>query len=319
MKMVVFKNLLLSLGLVGLLFMGIGCDDDDNPDGPFNIAETLRADANFSSLVAALEKANLISTFEGAGSFTLFAPTNAAFSTFLSDNGFAQLDDVPTDVLSQVLLNHVVGAKALSSDLATGYLNTLAKEASTSSDLSLYVDLTSGVKLNGDVAVTSADDEATNGVIHTVDKVIGLPTVVTHALSNPNFSILVAALTRSDLTTDYVSVLSGAGPFTVFAPANSAFEALLASNPDWNALDDIPVATLEAVLNYHVVAGANVRSTDLSNGQTVTALSDGTFEVNIDGANVSLTDANARSINVIAVDVQGSNGVVHAIDGVLLP
>ena len=320
MKIVVFKNLLLSLGLVGLLFMGIGCDDeDDTPTGPFNIAETLRNDSDYSSLVAALEKANLISTFEGSGSFTLFAPTNAAFSTFLSDNSFATLDDVPTDLLTQVLLNHVVGAKALSTDLTTGYVNTLAEEATTSSNLSAYVDLTSGVKLNGGPMVSEADIEATNGVIHEVDAVIGLPTVVTHALANPDFSILVAALTRSDLTTDYVGVLSGDGPFTVFAPANSAFEALLASNPDWNALEDIPVATLEAVLNYHVVAGANVRSTDLSDGQTVTALSEGTFQINIDGSSVTITDANDRTINIVATDVQGNNGVVHAIDAVLLP
>lgn len=300
------------------LFLFTSCDED-TPD-PQNIVEVASADAQFSSLVAALDRAGLVSTLEGTGPYTVFAPTNAAFDAFLSANGFANLEAVPVPLLTQVLLNHVVGGTVRAANLTTGYVPTSATESTTSNPLSLYVDLTSGVLLNGTVTVSTADVEATNGVIHVVNGVIGLPTVVTHALSNPDFSILVAALTRADLTADFVGILSGDGPFTVFAPNNAAFLALLEGNDDWDSLDDIPVATLEAVLSYHVVNGANVLSSTLRDDQVVeTFLSGSSFTVDITDGNVSIKDASGGTAGVIATDVQGSNGVVHVLNAVILP
>lgn len=310
-----FAKLMLLLVLPLVLFSS--CDEEEMPE-PQNIVEVASADAQFSSLVAALTRANLAATLEGTGPFTVFAPTNAAFSTFLSDNGFASLDDVPVALLTQVLLNHVVSGKVEAANLSTGYVSTLATESTTDNELSLYVDLTSGVKLNGGPTVTKADVAASNGVIHVVDAVIGLPTVVTHALANPEFSTLVAALTRADLNADFVSILSGAGPFTVFAPTNAAFQDLLDSNTAWSTLEDIPVATLEAVLSYHVVAGANVLSSTLMDGQTVTTYQGSDITINV-GDTASITDGNGGTSDIVAVDVQGSNGVVHAISAVLIP
>lgn len=311
-----FAKTLFLLALPLILFSS--CKDDDMPETK-NIVEIASADAQLSSLVAALQRANLATTLEGTGPFTVFAPTNAAFTAFLSANGFASLDAVPVDVLTQVLLNHVVSGNVKAANLTSGYVSTMATENTTDNELSLYVDLRSGVKLNGGAEVTKADVEASNGTIHVVDEVIGLPTVVTHALSNPEFSSLVAALTRSDLTTDFVSILSGEGPFTVFAPTNAAFQDLLDSNAAWTTLADIPVETLEAVLSYHVINGSNVLSSALNNGQTVTSFGGSDFTINIADSQASITDANGGMANIIAVDVQGSNGVVHAIDAVILP
>ena len=308
------------LSCIGVAFTACDEDDDTTPEVSSDIVEIAQNDNRFSSLVAALTQANLVATLQGPGPFTVFAPTNDAFTNFLADNGFASLDAVPNDVLTDVLLNHVVAGAARSTDLASGYLSTSATETSSSNAISMYVDLQSGVSLNGVASVSQADIEASNGVIHAVDAVIGLPTVVTHALANPNFTSLVAALTREDLTVDFVSILSGNGPFTVFAPTNDAFQALLDSNPDWSALADIPTATLEAVLNYHVIQGTNVLSSDLFDGQSVTtSAGDAALTVNLNSTGASLTDAQGNTINIIATDVQGANGVVHAIDGVLLP
>jgi uncharacterized surface protein with fasciclin (FAS1) repeats len=164
--------------------------------------------------------------------------------------------------------------------------------------------------------VIAADVQATNGVVHVIDAVIGLPTVVTFAVSNPDFSILVQALTRPDLTTDFVSVLSGIGPFTVFAPTNAAFSALL-TELGVSSLDDIDAATLEKVLTYHVVSG-NVRAGDLTNDQQVATLNGDSFTIHLtQGAQIK--DANSRTSNIVATDVQANNGVVHVIDKVILP
>lgn len=140
--------------------------------------------------------------------------------------------------------------------------------------------------------------------------------IVEIAQGNSDFSILVQALTRSDLSTNYATVLSGTGPFTVFAPTNAAFSALL-TELGVASLNDIPAATLEAVLKYHVVSG-KVLSSSLTEGQVVTTLNPGTFKVGLSGG-AKITDANNRVSNITSVDIEGSNGVIHAIDKVLLP
>ena len=328
MKVQFLKLNFFAILIASLVFISSCNDDDDNvqPDNlpeeemedELDITGIALSDDNFSSLVAALTKADLVTTLQGDGPFTVFAPTNDAFTTFLSDNGFAGLDDVPVDVLTQVLLNHVVSGKAMSTDLSAGYISTLATEATSKNNISLLVDLSDGVMLNGTSKVTTADVMATNGVVHVVDAVIGVPNVVQKALANENFSILVAALTREDMDVDYVSILSGEGPFTVFAPTNDAFVNLL-SELGAASLNDIPLETLKAVLNYHVIAGANVLSSSLSDGQEVIALNDGKFTINIESSSVFITDANGRDSNIVATDVQGGNGVIHVIDNVILP
>jgi transforming growth factor-beta-induced protein len=155
------------------------------------------------------------------------------------------------------------------------------------------------------------------------EEVPALPNIVEIAQGNEDFSILVQALTREDLTINFVELLTSEGPFTVFAPTNAAFAALLVElTPEGQptiGLGDIPVATLEAVLQYHVVAGAAVKAGDLTEGQVVsTALAGETFTIGLAGG-AKITDANDRMANIILTDVEASNGVVHAIDKVILP
>lgn len=285
---------------------------------PETIYELAAADADLSSLKAAIDRAGLSEVLNGDGTFTVFAPSNAGFASFLQANGFGNLNDVPVDVLRKVLLNHVLGAEVPSSSVSTGYVSTLAMSAAANRNLSMYINTQSGVKINGVSNVTAVDIEATNGVIHKVDAVIGLPTIVTHAVANPNFSNLVAALTRDDMP-DFVSILSGTAnsPFTVFAPDNAAFGSLL-TELGLGGLGDIPQATLENVLKYHVVAGANVASTDITNNMVVTTFQGGTFTITTNGG-VKITDANGRMSNVVATDVQCDNGIIHVIDKVILP
>ena len=277
---------------------------------------------DLSNLVAALSVAdgNLVDVLSG-GEFTVLAPTNEAFETFLAANGFMSLSEVPTDVLSNILLNHVISGTINSTNLVdagSGYSTTNASNMD-GDNLSLYFDTSSGVTFNGISSVVAADIVASNGIVHVVDEVIGLPTVVTFAVSNPALSTLVAAMTTEGLSVDIVSILSSSdepSPFTVFAPTNDAFGSLLAEL-ELNALGDIPVSILEATLGTHVAPEANVRSTDLVDGMSVNTISS-TITVSLsDGA--KLIDPNGRESNIIAVDIQAYNGVVHVIDNVLLP
>tara|TARA_B110000483_G_C18122801_1_gene514374 strand:+ start:535 stop:1362 length:828 start_codon:yes stop_codon:yes gene_type:complete len=268
-----------------------------------------------------LANGNLPDVLDGEGPFTVFAPNNAAFTTFLSENNFSALADIPTDVLTQVLLNHVVSGNAVSSSLETGYsVNSLSTATPNGNNMSLFINTTNGVVINGVSTVITADVSVDNGTIHAVNAVIGLPTVVTFAAADPNFSILVTALTRSDLTFDFVGTLSTANgtapaPFTVFAPTNDAFVDLLAEL-NVASLDDIDEPILKGTLEMHAVAGANVLAAGLSDGMTIGTLG-GNITANITNG-ATLTDANNRVSTIIATDVQASNGVIHAIDKVLL-
>ena len=318
-----FKTVLILI-LSFTAFTSCNNDDETMPVPIKNtIVDAVSNSSDYSILLEALQLANgnLPAVLDGEGPFTVFAPNNEAFATFLSDNNFSALADIPTDVLTQVLLNHVVSGNAVSSSLETGYsLNSLSTATPNGNNMSLFINTTNGVVINGVSTVTTADVSVDNGTIHAVNAVIGLPTVVTFAAADPNFSILVTALTRSDLTFDFVGTLSTANgtapaPFTIFAPTNDAFIDLLAEL-NVASLDDIDEPTLKGTLEMHAVAGANVLAAGLSDGMTIGTLG-GNITANITNG-ATLTDANNRVSTIIATDVQASNGVIHAIDKVLL-
>ena len=288
-----------------------------------SIVDFVSSNSDYSMLLEALQTADsgIVESLDSRGPFTVFAPNNAAFRAFLSANNFDYLSDVPTAMLSQILLNHVIGGNALAASLSTGYdIKSFSTATPSGADMSLYINTANGVVINGISTVTTADVSVDNGTIHAVDAVIGLPTVVTFAVADPNFSILKTALTRADLTFDFVGTLSTANgtdpaPFTVFAPINQAFVDLL-EELEKDSLDDIDEETLNATLKMHAVAGANVLAAGLSDGLTISTLG-GDITANVTGG-ATLTDANNRVSQIVAVDVQASNGVIHAIDKVLL-
>ena len=313
MKKLIYTTIMV---IVSLVFTSCSNDDEGNSIPVSNtIADFVGNASDYSSLKAALDRADLTSVLSGSAQYTVFAPNNDAFDAFLLNNGFSTLEDVPVSVLQQVLLNHVVEGINMSSNLSTGYVKTLAEESTTSNKIDMYLNTASGVEINGESQVLTADITVDNGVIHAINNVINLPTVVTFATADNTFSTLVAALTRENTFT-YVSTLSSGNgtspaPFTVFAPTNDAFGDLLVelSAP---SLADIATATLEAALNTHVVGGSNVLSSTLTDGMTITTLGD-TFTINTTSG-VTFLDQNDRTGNIIVADVQASNGVIHVID-----
>ena len=286
------------------------------------ITDLALGNENLENLVAALLAANgdLPTVLRGEGPFTVLAPTDAAFEAFLDG---AQLSDIDVSVLTNVLLNHIISGELLSTDLeglGSGYTNTLATGPGDA-NLSIYFDATDGVIFNGTIDVVTPNIRALNGIVHVVNEVIALPTVVTFATADPNFSTLVQALTDLTPSTDFVAVLSaqdgnGDDPFTVFAPTNAAFDAL-SSIPGEDDL--IPI------LQHHVVAGANVRAGDLTeNGDTrATTLEGDDIIITLPGTNGNIADvtdgAGNTGIGIDAVDVQAINGVIHVLDTVLIP
>jgi uncharacterized surface protein with fasciclin (FAS1) repeats len=279
------------------------------------------ANSDFDSLVTALGAAegDLIGDLSGPGPFTVLAPDNAAFETFLDGT---PLGNVNTTALAEILKNHVIDGAVTSSALVSsgaGYTNTSATGPGDN-PLSLYYNTSDGVKFNGISTVTAADVVGSNGIIHAVNTVIDIPTVVTFAAADPNFTTLVEALTTLTPGTDFVNILSrtegsnadGINPdFTVFAPTNEAF----------TALGDLPgEIALTQVLLHHVVSEANLASSALNEGDNVAPTLEGDdITVTVIGNPVIVTDGSGNEAGIIATDVQAGNGVIHVLDSVLLP
>ena len=316
------------LAIVFLSLFSLSCDDNNENNElccvGSSIVDVASQENSLSTLVAALQATGLDAALTGQGPYTVLAPTNDAFDAFLASINATSLEDIPVDVLTNVLLNHVILGEVESSSLTNGYANTQAISGASGTNMSLYINTDNGVSFNGVSNVLTADVSASNGVVHVVDGVIGLPSIVTFALADPNFEILVQALTREDLTQDFVGLLSipsgsAPSPFTVFAPVNSGFVNLL-GELGVDSLNDIDEPTLSAVLSYHVVVGANQLSVNLSGGMEFTTAQGGNLLFNFDelGGGI-LTDNNDRTSNIIALDVQADNGIIHAIDTVVLP
>ena len=145
-------------------------------------------------------------------------------------------------------------------------------------------------------------------------------TIVDVATGNPNFTTLVAAVKAAGLA----ETLSGEGPFTVFAPTNAAFEKLPAGTVE-GLLKPENLEKLKGLLTYHVVAGkfdaaAVADAITKGNGKfTVTTVQGGKIDLSLKDGNVVLTDANGSTSTVAIADVAASNGVIHAIDTVVMP
>ena len=271
---------------------------DTTPTGDNSLVDVAVAAGNFTTLVAALEAADLADTLATGGPYTVIAPTDEAFAALPEGTVDALLADIPT--LTDILLYHVVDGEADS---------TVVSEMSlipTLQGSDIKVTLDSGVQLN-DATVTTADVEADNGLIHVVDSVLLPPGTITDiAAADPQFSTLVTALTVANLA----DVLSGEGPFTVFAPTNSAFEALPDGTLD-ALLADIP--TLTSILPYHV-SGEKLVAADVVGLSEVTTLEGSGAEVIVGADGVTIAGA-----TIVATDIPASNGIIHVIDAVMIP
>ena len=290
-----------------------GSSDPHPPTPPPDIVALAQATPDLSILVEAVVAAGLVDTLKAAGPYTVFAPTNAAFAAALTELGVSK-DQLFANkpLLTAVLIYHVLPAKVASSAIPFG------KAITTVQGSILKIDSVAGAVVitdgrNRTSKVVTPDVAASNGVVHVVDKVI-LPAdknIVQTAQALPQFSILVEAVVAANLQ----GTLSGTGPFTVFAPTNTAFANLLTELGVTKAALLADTALLTKVLTYHVVSG-RVLKAEVPLNTAITTVQGDTLSV---GSNLAITDQRGRTSNIIGTDVLTTNGVIHVIDKVILP
>lgn len=300
----------------------VSCDDDDDmtDDSDLNAVEFLENNDDYSMLATALVRANLVDALDDPGEQTIFAPDNAAFNSFLSTNGYSTVEEIPENILADVLLYHVLPSQFLSADLTNNYFSTQSPSGYNGANLSMYINIDNGFFINdqAEILPDAVDMEVSNGVIHGVDEVLVRPNIVTFANADPSLESFTRYLTASQLPSNIVSTLQGDGPFTVFAPNNVAFGELINENTEWDQLADIPGDRLEAILLFHVSDTDNLESGELMNGMQIQTLSGQSLDVTTSDGNATITGPqNSADINF--VDIQTTNGVIHMIDEVLIP
>ncbi|WP_192347278.1 fasciclin domain-containing protein [Algoriphagus sp. Y33] len=309
-----WRYLSLSLAMM-VMIVFTSCDDEDDEPMPeqANVVEVLGGDSNFNTLATAVVAAGLDDDLSAAGPFTVFAPTNDAFGDFLSDNGLTSDELIGGSDLANTLSYHVASGNIASGDVEAGAVTPLSGDK-----FYISIDPDGRVWINGNAMVTAVDKMASNGVIHTLDYVITAPTmsiaeiaVENTTASTPEFTQLVAALTRADL----VDAVSGGveDNLTVFAPTDAAFEDLyVALGVD--GVEDIPLDVLTNVLLYHVVP-SRAFSQDLRDGATLPTLLEGeTLTVDLPGLTI-----NERGLVASMLNIHATNGVIHVIDQVIIP
>jgi uncharacterized surface protein with fasciclin (FAS1) repeats len=271
-----------------------------------SIAEIASEDGNFTILLAALTEAGLASTFadDAAGPFTVFAPTDAAFEALLEELDLTAAELLASPDLADILTYHVVDGTVLFS--AAAGLEVIP----TLNGMPIAQD---GGVLDDRATIVNADLVASNGVIHVIDRVL-LPTktIADIAVADSRFSTLVAALTEADLVG---AVADETASLTVFAPTNDAFAAALEAL-DLTAAELLASPDLADILLYHVVPGTFLAADVIAASPfDAPTLEGSTIAVEIVDGGVVLNG----SVNVIITDVKAVNGVIHAIDFVLLP
>lgn len=318
-KKKIFMKSAMLIGASTLIFLTSCNKDDDAPAATNTITDIVVAGSGFTTLESAVLKANLQATLSGAGPFTVFAPDDAAFNA--SGITTAAINSLTTAQVQNILLYHTIGSKILAADVPAG---PNAKVITASGDSVFVTKNSTGVYVNG-IKVITADVAADNGVIHTIGKVL-IPAAgnIVETAVNSGLDSLVKAVTRATTAPGGDPALAttlGSAKLTVFAPTNAAFTQLL-SALSLTKIDDIPVATLLAVLRYHVVAG-RAFSSDLSN-TTLAMLAGGNTTINLSngtggGPTITGNGNGGNKSNIVATNIVCRNGVVHLIDRVLIP
>lgn len=344
LKVVLSKIMTVTL-MMGTAFTAINCDDDDDDSMPTQqtVLEIAVSNPDFDVLEAAALKAGsgVTDVLGGSTQITVFAPTDAAFIKYLNVANEAAaitaVNGLTPAAAADLLTFHVIaGTEIKASAIAVG--TTAVTTARSANNKAFVTNQASVVTINNG-KVTTADVDASNGVIHVIDAVLTPPTgdivaVATSPANAATFNILATSLTKASL----ITTLQGPGPFSVFAPTDDAFLTLLRSPAFFNdptlteaqvltylstitaSSTPLNLTTLTQVLLYHVVSGC-AYSINLSNNQVLTtakAAAPNTVTVGI-GSAVTIDGSASEPATVVIANVSATNGVIHVVDKVLLP
>ncbi|HET8736325.1 MAG TPA: fasciclin domain-containing protein [Pricia sp.] len=338
-----FRNLSIYLTVSALCALTSCSNDDDATSGGAvesqgTVADIVYSKGSLTNLRFALENApgDFVATLNGDGPFTVFAPSNTAFKDLADELGYKSggdlLTNIDPDLLSEILNYHVV-AGANADGLSDGAILTTAFGADLTVAISKdgdtqLLDATELPQTETAAKVTASNPDATNGIVHFVDKVLlpqkaietlGIdirPSILDWGKATGELSVLVSALEVAGLT----ETIKGLDSATVLAPTNQAIQGLFeAFGDDYNSLQDFDneaeIAVLGKIMKYHLLLDAP----NLLAGKAETAYEGSSVEVISENGGFVFGDATDINANTVTADIEAKNGTVRVIDKILLP
>ncbi|WP_340199239.1 fasciclin domain-containing protein [Ascidiimonas sp. W6] len=297
--------------------------DDQSDDEETNTEVTLtayfKANAEYSILSTAIEQIGFSAALDNPSSFTFFAPDNDAFQRYLAVLGVNDVRNISTSVLTQIVQYHMLSGKKTISQLNIGYSISLAKEFSSQGNLHMYLDKVSNtLRINNIAEVTTGNIQATNGTIHKVSEVLGLPTLATFIRADPQFDKLATAASKDSEDTLFELLSSLDTDFTFLAADNDAFDAIV-NELEYQSLNDIPASTLATILDNHIHLNSVKRDNRLTDDLMLLMKNNNDVTVTNNNGGIQFIDENQRSSTLLTANLQAWNGVMHVVDKVLLP
>lgn len=305
-----------------LLISVVACEEKDNTipiEGTNSIVDFLKKDSSFTIFSKAVQRAGMAGVLDGnAGNYTVLAPDDQAMTSFLSAHHYGSIDDIPADKLVRLVKYHILETLKPAENFVTSYVQTLASlpvNDSVNTRLSLYVNTADSVRFNGQSAITVADIQVDNGVLHKVNHTLALPTLKTFMAADANLNAFYERITASGIATDFDSLLADpAQQTTIFVPSENAVQEFFAN--DGSALTD---AELNRLYRYHVLSSAQVSKNFTTGYLTTIALE------NYSGNQYPLslyvnTEAGVRlnvETTIAIADIMTINGNIEVIGQVL--
>jgi uncharacterized surface protein with fasciclin (FAS1) repeats len=321
-----FRNATAKIILVILMGAGAGCEREDlsfqEKTRVFQMMEMLRVDTSLSLTVEALDKAGLSGTLNTYGPFTLFAPDNKAFRSYLKNVGKTSIADFTSEEIITLMTYHILGARLKSADFIPG-----PQLYSTGKGDFITLDISRGTKTealaNGKARLYETDIEYSNGILHKMDAVLDPPVLTIGAFlkQNPQYSIMTAGLQRAGLLDTLVALTSASGErikLTLFAETNEVLQAA-----GITTFDNMPIDELKDLMRYHIVPGGSFTSQYARSTIAIPAIGvierwDSTIATLYTDGHIYYDMAGPKPINA-TIDFRGSdilmkNGVLHNVD-----
>ncbi len=300
--------------LIAIIILSSCNRDSDMPSATVenNLLEIASSNPGFSTLVAALNQSGLADPLSQRGTYTMFAPTDEAFDSFLEENDMTAYDLLASPILEKTLTYHVLSSTLSSENVKAGGITSLSEE-----NFYISEDPTGRLWINGSSEIIQTDIVGGNGVLHIIDHVITPPqqsiaeiAVASTETEVPEFTQLTASLIRTEM----LELLSSTEhSFTLFAPTDAAFEDFYRSL-GVTGVDNIPVETLKDILQLHLLTGRSFFQ-DFRDKDRLPTLSEGQF-LTVDLAS---RQVNGSDLKLTASNIHATNGVIHTIDSVILP
>ncbi len=298
----------------------------DPPQDPrsFDVPDTDLLDLGvalpyFVDFMYALDKTHLTHLMEDDGPYTVFAPVQASFSIFRTENMINHLDEYPTDKLADILRYHFIQGEWTLTDIPSGYHASLLPERTTGNYIDLYIEKHDVFRINGLNTIDEPDLATSNGYMHSINTILTIPSMLDHLRVNGDFSLIKEILEREDLDQDLINSISNADPVTLFAPTNKAILSFLGTQPSWETVHDIPSELLNDILRNHLIIHHNIVLNNLKKDTSLITESDKEITFRIDYPDWSVLGPSKKLANLTIRDIQAANGIIHQVDRVLLP